>query len=413
MAAASEIAQQHGYVPSQITINVPPDSASQFFGEPGHLQVTLSSDRGSYFAGVLGLTGFRIATQAVAANIDQYPLPFSILSLNSGGGAGCKSGHITGNGAVNIEGDVMVSATCTSPGALAFDGNNVVVNISGDCATAGTISTGPSDTVNCGSQLEHQTPVDDPLKGLNGPTVGSAAVPNPPTAMVVTGAHAGTNKPPSGCPGSTTSPPTQANPAGCDVHFNRVKTVRIYPGVYWGGLKLRETSDDLVVYMEPGIYYMAGGGFEVAGAVNLYTVDPGGTTYATNPDSGVMIFNTDHPGCSTGSGPCIGAVDFQNTSGGTIQMRGYHGATYEPLLIYQDRDASNQPALKLEGNTAMTLSGAIYLPEANFDYAGNSAGEVLGAQVICDTFKISGNGGLTITYDPDEAIQQSGTGLVQ
>ncbi len=413
VSAASEIAQQHGYAPSQVTINIPPDSTSQFYGEPGHLQVTLSSDRGSYFAGVLGLTGFRIATQAVAANIDRYPLPFSILSLNSGGGAGCKAGHVTGNGVVDIEGDIMVSASCTNPGALSFDGSNVVVNVTGQCGTSGMIGVGPSDTVNCGTTAEGLPPVDDPLAGLNGPAIGGSAVPNPAAGMVVSGAHAATNRPPAGCPGSTSSPPSEANPAGCDVHFNRVKTVRIYPGVYWGGLKLRETSDDLVVYMEPGIYYMAGGGFEVAGAVNLYTVDPGGTTFATDPDSGVMIYNTDHPDCSGGGGPCIGAIDFQNTSGGTIQLRGYHGATYEPLLFYQDRNASSQPALKLEGNTAMSLTGAIYLPKADFDYAGNSAGEVLGAQVICDTFKISGNGGLTITYDPDEAIQQSGTGLVQ
>jgi hypothetical protein len=413
VAAASEIAQQHGYTPSQITINIPPDSASQFYGEPGHLQVTLSSDRGSYFAGVLGLANFRIATQAVAANIDQYPLPFSLLSLNSGGGSGCKAGHITGNGTVDIEGDVMVSATCTNPGALSFDGSNVVVNISGQCGTTGAIGVGPSDSVSCGTTAEGLPPVDDPLAGLDGPTIGSAAVPNPPADMVVTGDHTATNKPPNGCPGSTTSPPSEANPVGCDVQFNRPKTVRLYPGVYWGGLKLRETSEDLIVYMEPGIYYMAGGGFQVSGAVNLYTVDPGGTTYGSSTDAGVTIFNTDHPDCSTGGGPCIAAIDFQNTTGGTIQMRGYRDAVYKPLLFFQDRDASSQPALKLAGNTLMSLSGVIYLPEANFDYAGNSAGEVLGAQVICDTFKISGNGGLTITYDPDEAVQQSGTGLVQ
>ncbi len=410
-AAAMELAQQHGYPSSQITINIPPDGDSNFAGAPGHLQVRIASDRGSYFAGVLGMTTFRVSSQAIAANIDNYPLPYSLLALNSGGGDGCKAGHITGNGNVTIEGDIMVSATCTQPGALSFDGSNVNVTVSDECATSGTIDYGPSSTVSCGTTAENQATAADPLAGLQGPVIGSAAVPSPPAAAVVTGAHVASNRPPNGCPGSTT-PATEASPAKCDIHFNRPKTVRLYPGVYWGGLRLRETSDPLVVYMEPGIYYMAGGGFEVSGPVDVFSVEPGGTTFGAKNASGVLIYNTDHPECP-GSGPCIAAVDFQNTTGGTIQLRGYDGPVYEHLLVYQDRDASSQPALKLSGNTAMTLSGTIYLPKADFDYAGNSAGEVLGAQVICDTFKVSGNGGLSITYDPDDAVQLNGTGLVQ
>jgi hypothetical protein len=411
VSTALELAVQHGYAPSQVTINVPPDASSRFANIPGHIQVTITSNRGSYFAGVLGLTSFKVSAQAVAANIDNYPLPYSLVSLNSGGGDGCKAGHITGNGTVYIEGDIMVSATCTAPGALSFDGSNVNVTVTGQCATAGEIDYGPSSTVACGSTAEGIVPVTDPLAGLEGPAIGSAAVPRPPAAMVVTGSHAASNRPPNGCPGSTT-PATQASPTGCDVHFNREKVVRIYPGVYWGGLKIRETSDNLTVYMEPGIYYMAGGGFEVAGPVDLYSVDPGGTTYGASGTSGVLIYNTDHPTCPS-TGPCISAVDFQNTSGGVIKLRGYNGPTWEKMLVYQDRDASSQPALKLSGNTQMTLSGTIYLPKADFDYAGNSTGEIFGAQVICDTFKVSGNGGLSILYDPDESINLSGTGLVQ
>lgn len=409
--AAMELAQQHGYAPSQIAVNVPPDANSDFNGESGTIQVTISSDRGSYFAGVLGLGNFRIATQAVAANRDRYPLPYSLLALNSSGGSGCKAGHITGNGTITIEGDLMVSASCTSPGALSFDGNNVQVDVSGACSTSGTIDYGPSDTATCGSTAEGVAPASDPLALLASPTVGSAQVPNPPASMVVTGPDTASNTPPVGCPGNAVA--TQASPSGCDVSFNRVKTVRIYPGVYWGGLKLRETSNNLTVYMEPGIYYMAGGGFEVAGGVDLYTVNPGGTAYGTLGNSGVMIYNTDHPSCTTGGGPCIGAVDFQNTTGGTIQMRGYRGAVWEHMLVFQDRSASSQPAFSMEGNTGMDLAGTIYLPKAAFDYRGNSAGEVLGAQVICDTFKVSGNGDLTISYDPDEVAELTGIGLVQ
>jgi hypothetical protein len=412
VAAAVELAVQHGYTAAQVAVNVPPDAGSRFSGTAGHIQVTITSDRGSYFAGVLGLTTFRVSAQAVAANIDRYPLPFSLLSMNSGGGDGCKAGHITGNGAIYIEGDVMVSGTCTSPGALSFDGSNVNVTVTGECATSGTIDYGPSSTVACGSTAEGVPPVTDPLADLDSPVIGSAVVPDPPPDMVVSGAHSATNVPPIGCPGGATQA-TEANPVGCDIHFNRAKVVRIFPGVYWGGLKIRETSEQLTVYMEPGIYYMAGGGFNVSGPVDLYSVNPGGTAYGGADTSGVMIYNTDHPDCPAASAPCIGAVDFQNTAGGAIRLRGYDGAVWHKMLIYQDRDASSQPAVKLTGNTLMTLSGTIYLPKADFDYAGNSVGEIVGAQIICDTFKVAGNGGLSITYDPDETVNLSGTGLVQ
>ncbi len=56
--------------------------------------------------------------------------------------------------------------------------------------------------------------------------------------------------------------------------------------------------------------------------------------------------------------------------------------------------------------------------KVSFIGGGNMAaaiigGLVFGAQVICDTFKVSGNGGLTVSYDPDGAVQLRGTGLVQ
>jgi hypothetical protein len=407
-AAAMELAQQHGYAASQITINIPPEASSQFAGQAGHIQVAISSDRGSYFAAVLGLPNFRIATAAVAANRDRYPLPYSLLSLNSGGGAGCKAGHITGNGDVTIEGNVMVAGTCTSPGALVFDGSNVNVTVTGQCATSGTIGYGPSDTATCGSIAEGVPPVTDPLALMDPPTIGSSVVPNPPANMVVTGADVLSNIPPLGCPGSAVVA-TISLPTGCDIHFNRPKTVRIYPGVYWGGLKIRETSQDLTVYMEPGIYYMAGGGFQVSGSLNLYSVNPGGTSFGAAGSSGVMIYNTSGPAGIPG----IAAVDFQNTSGGTVQLRGYSGAVWEHLLVYQDRDSASQPAFAMQGNTTMTLTGTIYIPKADFDYSGQSAGEIVGAQIICDTFKVSGNGGLTISYDPDEAVELNAIGLVQ
>ena len=404
-AAAHDLATDHGYAASQITINIPP-TTGPFAGYAGHLEVAINANRGSYFAGVVGIAGFRIGASAVAANIRDYPLPFSFLSLNP---TACKAGRSHGNGALSVEGDIMVTSTCTSPGALSFDGNNTVVNVTGDCGTAGEIDYGPSSTVTCGSTSEHAPPIADPLADLKPPTIGSAAVPNLPASMVVTGAHLTSNRAPNGCPGST-SPSTASSPSGCDISFNREKVVWIYPGVYYGGLKIHEGPDPLTVYMAPGIYYMAGGGFEVSGPVTLRSVEAATllTPFPTTFGGGVLIYNTNAP---NGSG--IKAIDFQNTTGGDVKLTGYLGQTYTDMLLWQDRTSASQPAMGIQGNSSMALSGTIYLPKADFTYTGNGSGEVLDAQVICDEFAVGGNGSLTVTYDPDTAIKIGGVGLVQ
>ena len=52
-AAAMALANTHGYPASQVTIDIPPTSGP-FAGSPGHVQVAITSNRGSYFAGVVG-----------------------------------------------------------------------------------------------------------------------------------------------------------------------------------------------------------------------------------------------------------------------------------------------------------------------------------------------------------------------
>jgi hypothetical protein len=406
VAAALDLTRAHGYADAQVTINIPPDADSRFAGYPGHIQVRIEAERDAYFSGVLGLTEHRISAMAVAANIDGYAFPFSFLALNP---TACKAGHAHGNGHLVVGGDVMVLSDCTSPGSLSFDGNRTVVDVAGNCGTVGDIDYGPSSTVVCGSTSEGAPTISDPLAGLQPPLIGGPAVPDPPAPTQIVSGTASLNG--SKCPG-TPSPATATAPAACNLQFNRDMVIRLHPGVYYGGIRIRETSRQLTVYMEPGIYAMAGGGFEVSGGVTLTTVDTGGTTYATG-SGGVLIFNADGPTCATLGTNCIRAVDFQNTSGGQVRMRGYQGSVYTGILVYQHRDASSQPALSIEGNSSNTFQGTFYLPEALFKYTGNGTGEVLDSQVIADQFDIGGNGDLSVLYDPDTALQLRGTGLVQ
>ena len=404
--AAMALANTSGYPSSQVTINIPPVSGQ--FALPGHLQVSISSNRGSYFAGVVGINSFTIGASAIAGNLQNYPFPYSILSLNP---SGCKAGWAHGNGTLTVAGDLMVDSTCSGPnGALTVNGTGANMVVNGNCATAGTVSAN-TGTMSCGSMQVPAPVVADPLAGLTGPTIGSAAVPKPPANVVVTGPDTASNKIPNGCPGSN-APSTAANPTGCTLSYNRDKVLWIYPGVYYGGLNIKQTSAALTVYMAPGVYYMAGGGFQIAGQPTVRTVDAGtgALPYPTTLGGGVLLYNTDCTGCG-GGGSAIKAIDFQNTQ--NVQLNGYTGSTYTGMLLWQDRNASAQPNMSIEGSSTMILSGTIYLPKADFIFTGNGGTEVLNAQVICDEFEMGGNGNVSITYDPNNAIKLSAIGLVQ
>jgi hypothetical protein len=420
--AARELVQRHGYDPAtQADINIPPDGTSVFGGAHGHVQVTITATRNSFFAGVLGLTNFRISAMGVARNTDGYSLPYSLLAL----GDSCnKDGWVTGNGDVTIEGDIMTTGDCGPTGSLAFDGNSLNINFQGQCASSGGIDYGPGAVgpVCAGGDLPDVEPISDPLSGLMPPMVGGSAVPNPPLAPVVISGTT-TNKI-NDCPRGT-SAGTSASPRTCEItpSTNGDNIVRIYPGIYYGGLLLNEGggSRHLIVYMEPGVYYMAGGGFTVSGNIDVMTVDPGGTAYGAAGTSGAMIFNSHNPAdfadcedATVGGVRCMRKIDISNT-GGSVQLRGYSGPVYTSLIVFQDRRPANQTAMpfSLEGQAGVTLQGTVYLPEAAFEYSGNGTGEVLHAQVIAETFKVSGGGSLSITYDPDDALKLSGAGLVE
>jgi hypothetical protein len=418
VAAALDVAARNGYMNGvgghAVAVHIPPNAQSEFSGFPGHIQVVLGGTRGSFFSGVIGTFTQNVATQSVAANIEDFSLPFALLALNP---ADCNAGHITGTGIININADIQVNSTCSSSGALTVGGAGATVNAaSATCATSGTIQVN-SGSLNC----TQQEGVDPKLF----PAIGGPAVPAAPLAPVITGS--GSLTIPDGCPGASggsRSPSTALDPKGCKFQYNSNKEVRIYPGVYWGGLEIRETGSgtDMRVYMEPGIYYMAGGGFHIVGDPVVRSVHPAGTTFDTASASmGVLIYNTDdpqyHDACAAGTGTgnqCISAINFQTTVLSDVDLRGDKVDTaFKNLLLFQDPDASGQPAISMEGHSSQTLDGTIYIPGANFKYTGNGSGEILNTQVICDTFEVKGGGELSINYDASAVYQFKGIGLVQ
>jgi hypothetical protein len=351
----------------------------------------------------------------VAANIEDFSLPFALLALNP---TNCGAGKISGTGVININADIQVNSVCNTSGALQVGGSGATVNAAGaTCSASGTIKVN-SGTLNCANRQEGVEP-------KLFPEIAGPAVPPVPATPVITGT--GSLTVPDGCPGASgggRSPATAADPKGCKFQYSQDKVVRLYPGVYWGGLTVKETGSgtNFSVYLEPGIYYMAGGGLEIDGDITLRSVAAGGSTFdVASPTMGVLIYNTDdpqyHAACvgagGTGIG-CIKPIDFQTGPASDVDLRGDKIDTaFKNLLLFQDPNASYQPPVSMEGHSSQTMVGTIYFPKADLSYSGNGTGEVLQAQIIVDEFTVTGGGSLDINYDPSSVYQFKGIGLVQ
>jgi hypothetical protein len=413
--AAEALATKNGYADAakvDVTVKIPPGPESQFHNQPGHIQVTITATRATFFAGILGIPTTRVSTLAVARNANDLSVAHSMIALSP---HDCQAAKFGGNGSVNVEGSIQVDSDCSS--ALFGAGSNVTVHAPA-CYVVGGYEYHTKSDVDCDypspgldPPTSGMTAAGDPLASLRGPSLAGAGS----GAAVKVEAGAGT---PKDCPLWTGGLPdvsgagTLELPKTCDLGVNNA-TLRMYPGVYYGGLKVNGNSTNpTVILMEPGIYYLAGGGFSIAGGgVTIRTVDAGGTTEG----GGILIYNTDDPYyrtvCSNGSysGPgCIGAID----GGPEIHLEPYEHDPYKNILLYQDRNATNQPDITINGEgRVLELSGTIYAPEAEVKVSGR--GDSIATQIIADSWDVTGNGVLDITYDAESLVKFRGTGLVQ
>lgn len=418
--AAEELALKNAYTDGaavDVVVKIPPGPESNFYNQPGHIQVTITKTRPTIFAGLLGIPTSRVSTIAVARNANDLSVAHSMIALEE---TGCQAAKFGGNGTVTVEGSIQVDSSCST--ALFGAGGNVTVHAPA-CYVVGGYQYNTKSDVDCDypspgldPPTSGITPAGDPLASLRGPTLAGAGS----GAAVRVEAGTGT---PDGCPiyaaplpPDTTNAGTMESPRTCKI-TNGNTTYRLYPGVYWGGIAITGKAG-MTIYVEPGIYYMAGGGFSISGNdLTLRTVTAG----TTSTGGGILLYNTDDPYFRTVcadptyvSPGCIGAIKITGTGGPTdvIHLEPYESDPYKNILIYQERNATRQPGLDINGEgRVLELSGTIYAPEANIKLAGN--GESISTQIISNTWDVTGNGSLTITYDADNLVKFRGTGLVQ
>ncbi|HEX5591378.1 MAG TPA: pilus assembly protein TadG-related protein, partial [Candidatus Limnocylindrales bacterium] len=305
-----------------VTVKYPPGPESNFSGQTQYIQVTIDSTRPSIFSGLLGLASHHTGALAVARNSSNNALPFSLLSLDP-----CGTSSITGNGVVEVGGAIHVDSEC-SPG-LMINGNGGGQASSCD-AVAGVVD--QHNNFNC--------PEPTPVQVSGDPLVGLATPPEPTTLGRVVRV-AGTGNVPNSCPVAGSDFATfKANPQTCRFSGGSVgsSTYRLYPGYYPGGISVQTGT---TLYLEPGIYWIGGGGFSMTQGT-VIAVDAGGTTLAT-ADGGVLLYNSEdvlfHDQCAADpifNVGCYGALNFNGTTV-SVQLRGIQTTLWKNMVIFQDR----------------------------------------------------------------------------
>jgi len=82
------------------------------------------------------------------------------------------------------------------------------------------------------------------------------------------------------------------------------------------------------------------------------------------------------------------------------------------MLLYQDPDCPNQPALDLTGGSSVNATGTIYAPKALLNLTGGSG--TLGVQIIVS--RLIGTGGstnITVNYIPSLSAKPREPALVE
>jgi hypothetical protein len=401
IAAAQNVATANGFthgISSQsVSVNIPPTSGPHA-GDASYVEVLIGTTRPSIFAGIMSIASWPVSARAVATDFDAAGGSFSVLALEP---LLCDAMLLSGNGSITAFGNIQVNSECSN-GAMRRQGNgDITVDVdSGACNVVGDIQDGGGQGVIDCVQNEGAPYVEDPLADLP-----DAALPALPTNAVQV---SGSLPVPAGCPGATNEA-TYASPAVCQFPSNYAGTTwRLYPGLYPGGLKLQGGT----FYLEPGIYYLGGGGLDITGTgTQTISVDPNGTG-AGGAAGGVMFYNTEIPGAP--AGPII-----LNGASAAIDVLPLDdpSSSFAGLVIYQDRAINIDPGddVTINGSASdMDVRGTIYVPAGEVKVNGSS-GTLTLDQVIADTFLVNGAPGSDILAlrDNEYIIKLRGAGLVE
>ena len=281
---------------------------------------------------------------------------------------------------------------------------SLVVDIEGgSCDVVGDISGSPV----CATPPDTQF-MPDPLAGVPEPAMPSVVAPAP-VSLDTPAKIVPMECPNSGKPQATTI----ASPATCTFGSSLGGTWRLYPGLYPGGLSFQAGT----FYLEPGIYWIGGGGIQTnANGATLISVPTGLTRFCATPQEacGIMVFNSFLPDNSDPQAD--GADVVLNGGSASIKLHPVDHPVYGGIVFFQDRDLNPQPELHLNGGDSdMEVRGTVYSPKGRVRVEGNAAALTLD-QIIANSFNVTGRSSgaqITALASNDFIYRLNAAGLVE
>ena len=328
-SAALTSAAMNGYsndgVQNTVTVNVPPTSGT-FIGQAGYIEVIIQSNLSTGFGRVFTQADLPVQSRSVAIG---QPVKIGLILLRKTG-----SGAFFNTAAAFTLVNAPIIVNSTDPAAYNQNGFGVILAQRYDIA-GGYINPG-GGTLILGTVRTNVRPDPDPLAYLPVPDMTTAIV-RSSTPLVI----------------------------------NSLIPTTLQPGIYRGGIQVTGAS---VVIMQPGVYIMDGGGFNLAGAAAVTGLE-------------VMIYNTSvtYP-----------AASIQIASAANVLLAAPLSGTYQGIGLFQDRSLTNTLTITSAGLT--TITGVVYAAQGPVSLTGSAVlgVNILGGAYVCDSMQVQGLGSISV-----------------
>ncbi len=325
VAAAQAVAAANGIAAGDVTVNIPPLSGT-YAGKAGYVEVLIGDTVSGSFSKIFTRDDLPVAGRSVARGL---PLDIGLLLLRPSGADAFLNKAVA---FTMINSPIVVNSS--DPAAYDEPSFGVTVasryNIAGNyVSSGGAVMLGPVHT--------GVSPTPDPLAFLPVPD-STAATLRSSTPLTV----------------------------------NSLLPTTLQPGLYRGGIHITGAS---AVVMQPGVYIMEGGGFQVDGL-------------ATVAGLGVTVYNT------TSSLYASGPISI--TSAGKVALSAPLSGTYQGINFFQNRSMTTP--VSMSGVGLAVITGVVYAAGAPANLTGlASVGlDVLGGAYVVDSMTVQGVGAINI-----------------
>ena len=291
-AAALSLAAAHGYSKSNVIVNVPPVSGS-FAGKNGYVEVLIETNPPRFFSKVFGDKKLSVYSRSVAAGT-LIPTKASVLVLDP---KKKKSLKLKGKGSsLTVGGDIIVN----SNNRKAMDVEKKAQVKADHVLVTGGMGKNSRRNIDAETKTGVK-PTPDPWESLPTPPKGSARDVKDYKTLV-----------------------------------GKNELYHLSPGTY-KELKFDQTDQ---VTMEPGIYYVDGGGFELKGDSTLNA-------------TGVTIYNN-------------GKRGFKVSTKGNVTISPPTTGVYKGISLFQDSIKKTKVEFKKQQH--LNISGIIYAPNSEVKF---------------------------------------------